>query len=260
MAAAPQIPQVACFDTAFHRSQDHRAQSFALPRWLTDEGVRRYGFHGLSHQYLLSRLAVLDPGMAAARVLMAHLGNGASLCAAYQGCSVASMMGFTAVDGLMMGTRCGALDPGVIVYLMQRHQMDAAAIEDLIYRQSGLLGVSGASSDMRALRASSDPVAREAIALFVYRIVREAGSLAAALGGLDAIVFAGGIGENDAQTREEVIAGFSWIGAVLDPEQNAKGTGLISADASRVAVWVIPTDEEQLIARQTLQDLTASAG
>jgi acetate kinase len=169
-------------------------------------------------------------------------------------------MGFTAVDGLMMGTRCGALDPGVMVYLMQRHQMDSAAIEDLIYRKSGLLGVSGISSDMRALRASSDPAAREAIALFVYRIVREAGSLVAALGGLDAIVFAGGIGENDARTREEVIAGCSWIGAVLDREQNAKGTGLISADASRVAVWVIPTDEEQLIARQTLQVLTAPAG
>jgi acetate kinase len=250
--AAPQIPQVVCFDTAFHRSQDHLAQSFALPRWLTDEGVRRYGFHGLSYQYLLARLAMLDPGMATARVIMAHLGNGASLCASHQGRSVASTMGFTAVDGLMMGTRCGALDPGVIVYLMQRHHMDAAAIEDLIYRKSGLLGVSGISSDMRALRTSSDPAAREAITLFVYRIVREVGSLVATLGGLDAIVFAGGIGENDARTREEVIAGCSWMGAVLDPERNARGAGVISAEASRVAVWVIPTDEEQLIARQTL--------
>jgi acetate kinase len=259
MEAAAHIPQVACFDTAFHRSQDHLAQSFALPRWLSDEGVRRYGFHGLSYQYLLSRLAVFDTRMATARVIMAHLGNGASLCAAHHGRSVASTMGFTAVDGLMMGTRCGALDPGVVVYLMQHHHMDATAIEDLIYRKSGLLGVSGISSDMRALRASSDPKAREAIALFVYRIVREVGSLVAALGGLDVIVFAGGIGENDARTREEVIAGCRWMDAELDPERNARGAGLISTDASRVALWVIRTDEEQLIARQTLQVLTERA-
>jgi acetate kinase len=248
---APQIPQVACFDTAFHRSQNQLAQSFALPRRLTEEGVRRYGFHGLSYQYLLSRLTALDPGMATARVVLAHLGNGASLCAAHQGRSIASTMGFTAVDGLMMGTRCGALDPGVILYLMQRHQMDATAIEDLIYRQSGLLGVSGISSDMRALRASSDPAAREAIALFIYRIVREVGSLVAALGGLDAIVFAGGIGENDIKTRAEVVQGCQWLGAALDPERNARGGGLISSAASSVAVWVVPTNEELLIAQQT---------
>jgi acetate kinase len=260
MEAAPQIPQVACFDTAFHRSQEPLAQSFAVPRWLTDEGVRRYGFHGLSYQYLLSRLTTLDPSLATARVVMAHLGNGASLCATHRGRSIASTMGFTAVDGLMMGTRCGALDPGVILYLMQHHQMDAAAIEDLIYRKSGLLGVSGISSDMRALRASADPAAREAIALFVYRIVREVGSLVAALGGIDAIVFAGGIGENDPLTRKEVIAGCNWLGAVLDPERNAGGAGLISAGASRVAVWVVSTDEEQLIARQTMQVLTEGAG
>jgi len=254
---APQIPQVACFDTAFHRSQDHLAQSFALPRRLTEEGVRRYGFHGLSYEYLLSRLTVLDPGMATARVIMAHLGNGASLCAAHLGRSVASTMGFTAVDGLMMGTRCGALDPGVILYLMQHYQMDAAAIEDLIYRKAGLLGVSGISSDMRALRASSDPAAREAIALFVYRIVREVGSLVAALGGLDAIVFAGGIGENDAKTRAEVVQECQWLGVALDPEQNARGVGLISSAASQIAVWVVPTDEELLIARQTADVLAA---
>jgi acetate kinase len=253
MEVAPQIPQVACFDTAFHRAQDQLAQSFALPRHFTEEGVRRYGFHGLSYQYLLSRLTVLDADTASARVIMAHLGNGASLCAVNKGRSVASTMGFTAVDGLMMGTRCGALDPGVIIYLMQRHQMDVVAIEDLIYRKSGLLGVSGISSDMRTLRASSDPAARQAIALFIYRIVREVGSLVAALGGLDAIVFAGGIGENDPQTRAEVIAGCHWTGALLDKERNASGAGLISAAASRVAVWVIPTDEEQLIARETLR-------
>jgi acetate kinase len=255
MDAAPQIPQVACFDTAFHRSQDQLAQSFALPRQFTKEGVRRYGFHGLSYQYLLSRLAVLDPDRAKARVIIAHLGNGASLCAVNDGLSVASTMGFTAVDGLMMGTRCGALDPGVIIYLMQQHQMDAGAIEDLIYRRSGLLGVSGISSDMRTLRASSDPAAREAIALFIYRIVREIGSLVAALGGVDAIVFSGGIGENDARTREEVVEGCRWIGAIIDAERNSRSAALISADTSRVAVWVIPTDEEHLIARQTRQTL-----
>jgi acetate kinase len=215
--------------------------------------VRRYGFHGLSYQYLLSRLTLLDADAASARVIMAHLGNGASLCAMNKGRSVASTMGFTAVDGLMMGTRCGALDPGAIIYLMQRHQMDIVAIEDLIYRKSGLLGVSGISSDMRTLRASSDPAARQAIALFIYRIVREVGSLVAALGGLDTIVFAGGIGENDPQTRVEVITGCHWTGALLDTERNARGASVISADASRVAVWVIPTDEEQLIARETLR-------
>ena len=169
--------------------------------------------------------------------IIAHLGNGASLCAVNDGRSVASTMGFTAVDGLMMGTRCGALDPGVLLYLMQQHRMDAAAIEDLIYRKSGLLGVSGISSDMRTLRASSDPAAREAIALFVYRIVREIGSLTAALGGLDGIVFSGGIGENDAATRAEVIDGCGWVGAILDAARNARGEGRISADALEFRCW-----------------------
>ena len=195
---APHIPQVACFDTAFHRSQALVAQSFALPQYLTEAGVRRYGFHGLSYEYLTGQFGTVWPELASRRVVIAHLGNGASLCAVNAGRSVASTMGFTAVDGLMMGTRCGALDPGVLLYLMQEYRMDAAAIEDLIYRKSGLLGVSGVSSDMRTLRASSDPRAREALALFVYRIVREVGSLTAALGGIDGIVFSGGIGENDA--------------------------------------------------------------
>jgi len=188
----------------------------------------------------------------ACRIIIAHLGNGASLCAVRDGRSVASTMGFTAVDGLMMGTRCGSLDPGVLLYLMQEHKMDAKAIEDLIYRQSGLLGVSGISSDMRTLRTSLDPAAREAIALFIYRIVREVGSLTAALGGLDALVFSGGIGENDPATRAEVIEGCGWIGAVLDADRNARGERRISTDASRVPVLVIPTDEERLIARQTI--------
>jgi acetate kinase len=252
---APHIPQVACFDTAFHRSQTHIAQSFALPRRFTEAGVRRYGFHGLSYEYLVSRLHQLCPAVASGRVVIAHLGNGASLCAVKEGRSVASTMGFTAVDGLMMGTRCGALDPGVILYLMQAYQMDAAAIEDLIYRQSGLLGVSGISSDMRTLRASTEASAQEAIALFVYRIVRETGSLIAALGGIDALVFSGGIGENDPATRAEVVELCRWTGMIMDPERNALGEGLISADASGVPVWVIPADEERLIARHTMEVL-----
>jgi acetate kinase len=249
--AAPHVPQVACFDTAFHRSQSRVAQSFALPRQFTDAGVRRYGFHGLSYEYLLSRLRDLRPELASGRVILAHLGNGASLCAVNHGRSVASTMGFTAVDGLMMGTRCGTLDAGVILYLMHEYTMDTAAIEDLIYRKSGLLGVSGLSPDMRTLRASSDPAGREAIDLFVYRVIRDAGSMVAALGGIDAFVFSGGIGENDAATRAEVIEGCRWMGAVLDPELNMDGTGCISAATSSISVWVIPTDEERLIARQT---------
>jgi acetate kinase len=256
--AAPHIRQVACFDTAFHRSQPPVAQSFALPRELTDAGVRRYGFHGLSYEYLAGQLRAAWPELSSARIVIAHLGNGASLCAIHNGESVASTMGFTAVDGLMMGTRCGALDPGVVLYLMQQLKMDASAIEDLIYRQSGLLGVSNISSDMRTLRASTDPAAREAIALFVYRTVREIGSLTAALGGLDGIVFSGGIGENDAATRSEVVAGCGWAGALLDAERNSAGAGRISADGSRIPVLVIRTDEEWLIARQTISELAAA--
>jgi acetate kinase len=255
LKAAPQIPQIACFDTAFHRTQSNLAQAFALPRRFAEEGVRRYGFHGLSYEFLVLRLKELAPDLADKRIVFAHLGNGASLCAVKDGRSVASTMGFTAVDGLMMGTRCGSIDPGAILYMMQRHGMDAAAIEGLIYRQSGLLGVSGISSDMRALRASSDPAAKEAIALFVYRIVRELGSLVAALGGLDALVFSAGIGEHDALTRAEVVDGSRWTGAILDPARNAQSDGLISVDNSSVAVWVIPTDEERLIARHTAEML-----
>jgi acetate kinase len=251
MKAAPQIPQIACFDTAFHRTQSNLAQAFALPRRFAEEDVRRYGFHGLSYEFLVSRLKEIAPQLASGRIIFAHLGNGASLCAVKDGRSVAATMGFTAVDGLMMGTRCGAVDPGVILYMMQHHGMDAAAIEDLVYKRSGLLGVSGISSDMRALRASPDPAAREAIALFVYRIVREMGSLVAALGGLDGLVFSGGIGENDAATRAEVVAGSRRTGASLEPARNEGGEGLISANDSTVAVWVIPTDGERLIARET---------
>jgi acetate kinase len=254
-AAAPNIPQVACFDTAFHRSQAALAQEFALPRDLTAAGVRRYGFHGLSYDFIVSRLVEIDPALAKSRLVIAHLGNGASLCAVAQGRSVASTMGFTAVDGLMMGTRSGALDPGVLLYLMQEGGLDAKAIEDLIYRRSGLLGVSGISSDMRTLRQSKAPEAAEAIALFVYRIVREIGSLAAALGGLDGLVFTAGIGEHDAATRAEVAAGCGWLGLKLDDARNTMGRGRISADGASVAVWVVPTDEERMIARYASQTL-----
>ncbi len=258
LEAVPHIPQIACFDTAFHRTQDNLAQSFALPRRYTESGVRRYGFHGLSYEYITSRLREVDPRAAAGRTILAHLGNGASLCGVLNGKSVASTMGFTAVDGLIMGTRCGALDPGVILYMLQEQHMDAADIEDLIYRKSGLLGVSGISSDMRTLRGSSDPAARGAIALFIYRIVREIGSLVAALGGIDALAFSGGIGENDAATRAEVVAGCSWLGAAIHLQRNATGNGLVSEDHSKIPVWVIATDEERLIARKTRELVTSS--
>ncbi|MFO1157242.1 MAG: acetate/propionate family kinase [Reyranellaceae bacterium] len=248
---APHLPQVACFDTAFHRSQPELAQAFALPRALSDEGVRRYGFHGLSYDYIVTRLREIEPALAERRLIIAHLGNGASLCAVHKGRSVASTMGFTAVDGLMMGTRSGALDPGVLLYLMEEKGLDAKAIEDLLYRKSGLLGVSGIASDMRTLRRSNRPEAAQAIALFVYRIVREIGSLAAALGGLDALVFTAGIGENDAATRAEVIEGCAWLGLVPDPGRNATGQTRISADGAEVAALVVPTDEERMIARYT---------
>jgi acetate kinase len=253
--AAPQIPQVACFDTAFHRSQPHLTQLFALPRKFTDAGIRRYGFHGISYEYVAARLGEIAPELAAGRTIIAHLGNGASLCALREGRSVASTMGFTAVDGLVMGTRCGAIDPGVLIHLIDAWGMDARALEDLVYRRSGLLGVSGVSSDMRTLRASAEPAAAEAVALFVYRTVREIGSLAAALGGLDGLVFTAGIGENDAATRAEVAAGCRWLGVELDEVRNVRGDGRISADASAVAVWVVPTDEERMVARHTSEVL-----
>jgi acetate kinase len=251
LQAAPQLPQVACFDTAFHRSQPPLAQMFGLPRRFTDDGVRRYGFHGLSYEYVAARLGEIAPDLAKGRVIIAHLGNGASLCAVQGGRSVASTMGFTAVDGLVMGTRCGSIDPGVIIYLMDTYGMDARAIEDLIYRRSGLLGVSAVSSDMRALRDSSDPAAAEAVALFIYRIVREIGSMAAALGGLDGLVLTGGIGEHDARGRAEIAAGCGWLGVELDRARNDGGEGRISSDSSRVQAWVVPTDEERMIARHT---------
>lgn len=248
---APSVPQVACFDTAFHRTLPHVAQTFALPRRYADEGIRRYGFHGLSYEYIASMLPSVVPGAARGRVVVAHLGNGASMCAMLGGRSVATTMGLTALDGLMMGTRCGAIDPGVLLYLMDRHGMDARALERLLYQQSGLLGVSGESSDMRELLGSSSAAAAEALELFVYRIHRELGSLAAALQGLDAVVFTGGIGEHAAPIRERVCHAACWLGLELDDEANAHDGPCITAPGSRISAWVIPTDEERMIALHT---------
>ena len=250
-ARTPEMPQVACFDTAFHRAQPELAQAFALPPAITDRGVRRYGFHGLSYEYIASALPTIDAKAAAGRVIVAHLGNGASMCAIKAGKSVASTMGFTAVDGLPMGTRSGALDPGVVLYLMDELKMDARAIEKLIYQQSGLLGVSGISSDMRALLESKEPRAKLAVDLFTYRIGRELGSLAAALGGLDALVFTGGIGERAVAIRERVCRDAGWLGIELDTAANGKDGPRISTAASRVPAWVVPTNEELMIARHT---------
>jgi acetate kinase len=247
----PELVQVACFDTAFHRAQPPVAQLFALPKWLTERGVRRYGFHGLSYEYIAEVLPKYDPKAARGKTVVLHLGNGASMCAIGGGRSVAASMGFTAVDGLPMGTRCGNLDPGVMLYLMDELKMDVRAIEKLIYQQSGLLGVSGVSSDMRTLEASREPDAKVAIDLFAYRVGRELGSLAAALGGIDAIVFTAGIGENSRSLRECVCRDAAWLGIELDTAANQANGPRISTSASRVAAWVIPTNEELMIARHT---------
>jgi len=257
---SPQLPQVACFDTAFHRRAPAVAQAFALPKAITDRGVRRYGFHGLSYEYIAQVLPQYDERAARGKTVVLHLGNGSSMCAIAGGRSVASTMGFTAVDGLPMGTRCGNLDPGVILYLLDELRMDARAIEKLIYQQSGLLGMSGISSDMRTLLASDVPAAKEAIDLFIYRIGRELGSLAAALGGLDALVFTAGIGENSAELRQRVCRDAVWLGVDLDDAANGRGGPCISRPESRVSAWVIPTNEELMIARHTRRVLAERQG
>ena len=248
-ARNPSLPQVACFDTAFHRRQPAVAQAFALPAWITTRGVRRYGFHGLSYEYIASVLPAIDPVAAAGRTVVAHLGNGASMCAMVAGHSVASTMGFTAVEGLPMGTRSGTLDPGVVLYLMDELHMDPRAIEKLLYQQSGLLGMSGVSSDMRDLLASDAPNARLAVDVFVYRAARELGSLTAALGGLDALVFTAGIGENQPEVRARICRQAAWLGVELDPVANLAHGPCITTRDSRVAAYVVPTDEELMIAR-----------
>jgi acetate kinase len=250
-AVHPELVQVACFDTAFHRTNPRVAEIFALPRALTAEGVRRYGFHGLSYEYIAHRLTEVAPEVAGGRVVVAHLGSGASMCAIKDGKSIASTMGFTALDGLPMGTRTGNLDPGVVLYLMQRKGMDAKQLETLLYKESGLLGVSGISNDMRVLLDSTDPHAEEAVELFCYRIGRELGSLAAAMGGLDALVFTAGIGERSAVVRERVCRQAEWLGVRLDPTANAGNVQCITAADSPIPALVIPTDEEMMIARHT---------
>lgn len=258
-AAFPAVPQVACFDTAFHRAHPFVSDTFALPRALYDEGVRRYGFHGLSYEYVTGRLAEIAPFHARGRVIVCHLGSGASMCAIRNGHSVASTMGFSPLDGLPMGTRPGQLDPGVLLYLMDQKGMDAKAISDLLYKESGLKGLSGISNDMRDLEGSSDPRARQAIDYFVLRVRREIGGMAAVLGGLDAIVFCGGIGENSGSIRESVLESMEWIGVELDPDRNRTSAEVISSDRSAVRVFVIRTNEELMIARHTAGLLAEAA-
>jgi acetate kinase len=257
--AWPDACQVACFDTAFHRSHPFVNDVFALPRQYYAEGVRRYGFHGLSYEYVVNRLRMISPSHAEGRVVVAHLGNGASMCAIERGRSVASSMGFTALDGLPMGTRCGQLDPGVVLYLMQEKKLGAEEIANLLYKESGLKGLSGLSHDMRELEASAAPEARDAIDYFVFRIRRELGGLAAVLQGIDAIVFCGGIGENAWNVRQRVLEGMEWLGVELDRHANAQKKEVISSPSSPVTVFVIPTNEEQVIARHALALADAKA-
>jgi acetate kinase len=259
-AVQPDLPQVACFDTAFHRGHPELADWYALPRRFHDEGIRRYGFHGLSYEYIGSVLPEVAPEIAGGRVVVAHLGSGASMCAMTAGRSIDSTMGFTALDGLPMGTRCGALDPGIVLHLNRAYGMDADAIERMLYHDCGLKGVSGISNDMRTLLASDDPRARQAIDLFVGRIGRELGALAAVLGGLDGLVFTAGIGERSAEIRERVCTRAAWLGIELDHAANRAGGPRISTAASQIAVYAIPTDEELMIARHTLAVLRPAPG
>jgi len=250
-AAFPDALQTACFDTAFHRSHPWVNDTFALPRSLYDEGIRRYGFHGLSYEYICSHLQESRPDVYKGRVIVAHLGNGASMCAIRDGQSIGSTMGFTALDGLPMGTRCGQLDPGVVLYLLTTKGLSPDAVSDLLYKESGLKGLSGISQDMRTLAASDDPRAAEAIDYFVFRIRRELGAMAAVLGGLDTVVFTGGIGENAALIREKVCADQHWLGLAIDERRNLAPAEEISAATSRIKVLVIPTNEEEMIRRHT---------
>lgn len=251
-AAFPAARQMACFDTAFHRSHPFVNDAFALPRSYFDKGVRRYGFHGLSYDYIAGALVERAPLLASGRVVVAHLGNGASMCGMLDGRSVASTMGFSALDGLPMGTRSGQVDPGVLLYMMQQEKLSPEEIADILYKKSGLLGLSGLSNDMRVLEASDDPKAREALDYFVFRIRRELGGLSAALQGLDALVFTGGIGENSSLVRSRVCAGMDWLGIEIDETANSENAELISTPLSRVQVLVVPTNEELVIARACL--------
>jgi acetate kinase len=256
----PELPQVACFDTAFHRGHSAVADHYAIPERFYAEGVRRYGFHGLSYEYIAERMGEVAPAVAKGRVIVAHLGSGASMCALFGGRSVESTMGFTALDGLPMGTRPGQIDPGVLLYLLTEKGMDAAAVQDLLYRDSGLKGLSGVSNDMRELESNADPGAALAVNYFVYRVGLHAGMLAAALGGLDAFVFTAGIGENSVTIRARIAEKLAWLGVAFDPAANAARKSLISQPQSRVELHVVPTDEELMIARHTLSLLTNRTG
>ena len=249
MASFPGVPQVACFDTAFHRNQPFVNDSFALPREMYAEGVRRYGFHGLSYDYITSELTKTAPHLVEGRVVVAHLGNGASMCGITNGRSISSTMGFSALDGLPMGTRCGQVDPGVLLYLMDPQGMTAAEITDLLYRKSGLLGLSGLSNDMRTLEAAGTPEAMQAIDYFTFRCQREVGAMAAALGGIDALIFCGGIGENSRLIRARICERLGWMGIEIDHAKNAANDRVVSSDFARTTVMVIPTNEELVIAR-----------
>jgi acetate kinase len=257
----PSVPQVACFDTSFHRGQPPVAELVPLPRKICAEGVQRYGFHGLSYEYIASVLPRAAPEIAGGRVVVAHLGSGASLCAMKDRKSMDSTLGFTALDGLCMGTRPGALDPGVVLYLFQNLKLTAKEVEKILYKESGLLGISGISNDMRDLLGSSEPAARLAVDYFIYRAAKEIGALAAALGGIDGLVFTAGIGENSAEIRRRICESSAWLGIQLDSEANARRGPRISSPASRVSAWVIPTNEELMIARHTslLLGLAAAA-
>ena len=259
MRSIPSLPQVACFDTAFHRTHPALADCFALPRALQQDGVRRYGFHGLSYEFIASALPRVAPEIADGKVVVAHLGSGASMCAMKQRTSIDSTMSFTALDGLPMGTRCGALDPGVVIYLIREKRMTVEQVERLLYQESGLRGLSGISNDVRDLLASHDPAAKFALDFFIYRTARELASLATALEGLDGIVFTAGIGEHSAEVRAGVCARCAWLGVELDEPANRAGATRITTPQSRVSAWIIPTDEELVIAKHTLAVIRRSA-
>jgi acetate kinase len=251
-ASHPGVPQVACFDTAFHRTLPKKAQSYGLPRAVTQAGAHRYGFHGLSYEYIAGRLAGFDARAAAGRTIVCHLGSGASLCALMASQSVETTMGFSPLSGLLMATRPGDLDPGLILWLLRERGMSVAEVERMLYQESGLKGVSGLSGDMRALLATDDPWAAEAVELFVYRVATEIGRLTAALGGLDALVFTAGIGEHSAEIRARICASCQWLGLKLSDAANRSESSRISKEGSAVAVWVIPTDEERKVAEHTV--------
>ena len=256
----PELPQVASFDTAFHRSQSDLVRRFALPRALFDDGIKHYGFHGLSYKFVAARLAQVAPDVAKGRVVVAHLGSGASLCGLVAGVSRDTSMSFSTLDGLPMATRCGALDPGVLIHLVKTRGMTFEAVEDMLYHKAGLLGVSGISADTRELLASREPAAREALDLFAFRIAREVAATATTLGGLDGLVFTAGIGEHQPDIRAAICARLAWLGVAIDPDANARHATRIANAASRVAVLLVPTDEEQVIAEEALSVLRDTNG